>query len=452
MRKTLLTGIMLRLILMPITAHPFDVYNSLVISKEIVEKGPSLNYHYLAPLWYYFMVPLAYLYNWLSKISAVRPLPIEDLPSRLNPYPQFDLKFIPDPLFCFIIKVPMLVSDILVAWILFELVRNMTRNNEYAEKAFGMWFLNPYLIWISCGWGKMDSLAALFCMLSLYLMHKLRLRESALSLVSAIGLKIYPLTFVAPLLIFFRKFAANRLRDLGLFFTYFAIGALLMALIFADGLLDAPSRILSSSEGFRYGWGLTYWSFLLVIEVSKTATILASTLLMVVAFTVVLAKSAKLSYRDGILDLTIAELSCIIAIYVSYRVINEQYFVWALPYIVLLVVHRRLSPKFRIAPSLIALLYSVTNLALPFFFLPIYPWAGGILYESIILLNVDPRSAGEFRPHPSIGSITLAILGSVFSILMLSMLKQILFKAQNPQKLCARGEYDKGGSPRRSWI
>ena len=64
-------GVVVRLILMPITAHPGDMYVWYMLSDKIVSNGP-LSVSLFPPINNYFMlIPFSYAYDWLSVIFSV---------------------------------------------------------------------------------------------------------------------------------------------------------------------------------------------------------------------------------------------------------------------------------------------------------------------------------------------------------------------------------------------
>jgi hypothetical protein len=139
---TLTVGIALRLILMPISAHPFDMYVWYNDSKSILANGP-LYLQGFPPLWYhYLMVPVAYLY---SALSAILPTgTIQCLHCHQRSTSTFiHITVVPGLLFNFISKIPFLISDIIIALLLYKLVGEYTGKKPLAQTAALLWFVNP---------------------------------------------------------------------------------------------------------------------------------------------------------------------------------------------------------------------------------------------------------------------------------------------------------------------
>ena len=168
----LVLGVIVRLILMPISAHPLDVSVWYNISENILKNG-AFSLQAFPPLWYHYMlVPIAYSYDWLSGVLSTSAVPMASIPAELNFYPSFNIQYIPGLLFNFIVKIPFLLSDIALALLLYKIVEELTKSKGLAEKAAILWFLNPFVIWISAGWGMWDTLPAFFSFPAFYLILK----------------------------------------------------------------------------------------------------------------------------------------------------------------------------------------------------------------------------------------------------------------------------------------
>jgi hypothetical protein len=127
-------GVAVRLALMPITAHPFDMYVWYNDSKSILANGP-LYLEGFPPLWYhYLMVPVAYLYSGLSAVLPTGTIPMSSLPPALYFYPSYTISVVPGMLFNFIVKIPFLISDILIALLLYKIVGEYTGKKRSPEQ------------------------------------------------------------------------------------------------------------------------------------------------------------------------------------------------------------------------------------------------------------------------------------------------------------------------------
>ena len=430
----LAVGIVVRVILMPISAHPFDVYAWYSMSMGILKNGPFTLVS-VPPLWYhYMMIPVAYSYGWLRGLFSSGAIPMSSLPSALNFYPSY-VTVVPGMLFDTIVKTPFLLSDIAITFLLYKTVEELTRSKALAEKAAFLWFLNPFVIWISAAWGMWDTLPALFSLLAFYLLLKKRISLSAVCLSLGVALKFYPALFLLPIGVYLLKTGPNEIKRKNTltFFSVFAIATVLLFLPYLGMIPSfftyyfAPSSTISGAVPNQItnpiAFGLTYWSLYLLNRLTNlpiTATFIsiasfASTVLVVVALGLVYWKTSKLTFQKPAYDLALVLLLPVLALFLSYRIICEQYFVWAIPFLVILCVGGRVKVAFYWGASIAALLYVVLNCPLPFFFLPLAPW-----YTNTLLAMVYTVWSVF-----SVLIVLLAILGCVFSILLIFIILQL---------------------------
>jgi hypothetical protein len=395
-------GIAVRLVLMPISAHPFDVYVWYTISQRVLNYGPFYLQGF-PPLWYhYMMVPLAYTYAGLATVFSSGVIPMSSVPSAFNFYPSYSVQVIPGLLFDFVVKVPFLISDVLVTLLLYKIVKELTKSKRAAETAALLWFLNPFVIWISAVWGMWDTLPVLFSLAALYLVSKKRFAFSAVCLSLGVALKLYPALFLLPLAFYLYRSSAvsERWKNFAKFYGVFAGASLILFLPY----LGTIEKFLISFSSLHIvgasvisplgpvGFGITYWSIYLlyqwVLNVSLSGGFiflisLASLLLVAVSLGLVYWWISKLVFRNPTFDLSVAMLLSIFALFLSYRAIPEQYLTWALPFLIILIIGGRIRKAYYWAASSVALLYAVLNCPLPFFFLPLAPWATNTLLSMV---------------------------------------------------------------------
>jgi hypothetical protein len=394
-------------------------------------KNPTFDIYNFPPLWYnYMLTPIAHLYDLLSKFFQVEAIPMASLPPSLNFYPSLDVNYVPGMLFNTVVKIPFLISDILMALLLHHVVKELTGNKGIAEKAAFLWFLNPFVIWISAGWGMWDTMPALFSLGSFYLLLKKRIVLSAVCLSLGVASKLYPALFIVPIVLYILKSNSfdKKLRNCLEFFSAFSASSVILfipylvvaATFFSNYFLANPNP--SSSDLFvnPLGFGLTYWSLYLLNRLftlpvnSELITFASVGSIIFVASSLVLAywKASKLTFTKQAFDLALAMVLPILVLFLSYRIIPEQWFVWALPFLIILIAGGHVKEIFYWGASFVALLYAVLNCPLPFFFLPLAPWHTNTLLGIVYAFwEIEIQRI-----------VLLAILGVVFSVLMLAIL------------------------------
>ncbi|MEM3018340.1 MAG: hypothetical protein QXO25_05625, partial [Candidatus Bathyarchaeia archaeon] len=244
-RSVLAAGILTRVALMPLTAHPFDVYVWHRLILGILENPTAVTF--FPPMLFYTLVPVAFIYEWSSSVLGASPTPLESLPEILNPDPRYGIQYITDLSFNTLVKAPFLVADILAAVTIFKLTEDLFRDRAKASWAAAVWFLNPYLILISAVWGMFDSLPALFSVFSMWMLLRRRLDLSALAMAVAVGYKLYPAAFFLPTILFVLNSGHSASRKTAL--RYILVFTASSFILF----LPAISQSLSFSQGLFTG-------------------------------------------------------------------------------------------------------------------------------------------------------------------------------------------------------
>jgi hypothetical protein len=420
----LVVGIAVRLILMPISAHPFDMYVWYTLAQNILHTGPLTTVGF-PPLWYhYMMTPIAYAYSDLSQILPTGTIALSTLSADLNFYPNYSVTAVPGLLFNFVVKVPFLISDVLLALLLYKLVGEATGKTHLGMAAAALWFLNPFVIWISAGWGMWDTLPALFSLATLFFLHKQRWGLAAVSLSLAVALKLYPALFLVPIAIYLYKAVPETERWMRIrsFFGVFLAASLLLFLPYLGAASSFLSDFFMLSGGGAacsvtplgpYSFGLTYWSLSWgLLGASTHAASLVSTvslILLVTSMLLVYWHANKTQFTQPLLSLSLVLFFCVAAFFLSYRIVSEQWIVWILPFLIVLCTLGRVKSVFYWGLSALALGYALLNCPLPFFFLPLSPWISDALVGMVhFVWWIEPLRVG-----------CLAVLGVVFSVSLL---------------------------------
>ena len=353
---------------------------------------------------------------------------MSSLPSALNFYPSFNITYVPGLLFDTIVKIPFLLSDIAITLLLYKIVDELTKNRKLAETAAILWFLNPFVIWISAVWGMWDTLPALFSLVAFYFLLKKKFPLSAVFLSLGVALKLYPALFLVPIGFYILKTSPTeyKWKNSLKFFSVFTATTVLLFLPYIvkmSGYLNSifiPTSAVSSATtnplSNPVAFGLTYWSAyqlnrfinLTITNTFVSAISIASVMLVAVALALVYWKTSRMTFQDSAYDLALVLLLPVLALFLSYRIIEEQYFIWAIPFIVILCIRGHVKPIYYWGASIAALLYAVLNCPLPFFFLPLAPWYTGTLLSMVHV----------FLACESVRITLLVLLGCTFSALI----------------------------------
>ena len=106
---------------MPFIAHPFDVFAWYRYCSSVLDNGFGFSAlsDWLNPFWPLTLTVVAYLYGGLSAVTGLKAVQVSGLPAVMNP--QYGIQYVPGPLFNVVVKIPMLLSDLAIAFLLTSL-------------------------------------------------------------------------------------------------------------------------------------------------------------------------------------------------------------------------------------------------------------------------------------------------------------------------------------------
>jgi len=423
----LLLGTLVRLLLMPFSAHPFDVYSWYKYCTGIIEHGIDLNVILasIRPFWFLTLIPIAFSYGFLSSITGIRAISVENIPHQWNP--QYTTKFIPDPLFNILVKTPMLITDVVTTLVLYKLVGQLF-GREKARIASLLFFLNPISIWISAAWGQYESIPTLFTVLSLYLLLNKKVVSSALSLFIATLYKVYPIIFLIPTSIYLYKKCEKRnvMKYYIAFFTPFFIFLLIGGIELIQNFMGIGHFFSTSNVPEVFGYGLTYWSISMLSPLDFSVWAPLSILLIVFLMSISVYFVLKVNFDTPSRDLTISTFILFAAGMLSFTKVGEPRFLWLLPFLTLMLIEGIISKKVYVFLSLTSFIYTQKNF--PYYLLPIATINQDILKPLFEFANPFGKVVeGALLPTP-LSAAVLAILGTLFAIVMLITYMKIIRK------------------------
>lgn len=170
----LILGILIRIFLSFATFHP-DI-QAISVAGKVVSEGNVLNlYDFSSEENVFNYPPLIYWFFGLTSLLFGSNL--------------------------WLLKLPYLIFDLLVALLLYRLV-----DPKKALLAFSLWIFNPINLYATYMMGQFDILPTFFSVLSIYLAFKGKLKLAAVTLGVGIAFKLYPIFLVIPLILLGKGF------------------------------------------------------------------------------------------------------------------------------------------------------------------------------------------------------------------------------------------------------
>jgi hypothetical protein len=389
-----LAGLAVRESLAPWTGHPFD-FEIWVRLGAFISSGA--NPYSLLP----YLRGLSFApYPYMTSISYP-PL------SALIFGATYDLyRAIGSPsayVYYFLLKQPFVISDVLVAYVLFKLAA-LKLGIERARKVALIWIFFPFTIIVSSMWGTLDSLTILLVLVSVYAFETNRLATSATLLGLSIFLKLMPGIFVPVFLLQLvpnmRRSASFAVVSLGLPL----IGTLLPFYVFGWSFSGIFSAISYQGDLPAFG-GMGIFNFLSLIAPSGTMVALLGW-----AWLPALIASYVLAYLKKA-ELVESLLLSVLLFSALRSTLPEQWALYPMAFLLLAFVGRNVGHFWAISGAASAFLL-INNFLLVRFFAPI----------SIYALNwdtfVDNTSAFSVVRLAILLTVSTLFVAEAFSVVL----------------------------------
>lgn len=238
----LVIGLIIRLVLMPVLTYAYDVWH-WAVTIENIQAGYGL---YGAPGYWYTQV-WGYVLNGVS--AFLEMLGIHDYSHTFTEALPLDGLFcqtsvLTTPLFSFIVKIPLVISDILVGYLIYRFIIEITGDGKKAAKGFALWFLCPVVLFMSAVQGMFDTISVLFMVLSVYLLYRGHDLSAGASFAVAVLTKMFPVYIVFALIAFIAMKHRGDRRMFRKHLGYAALGAGITALlIYLPQILDGTAML-----------------------------------------------------------------------------------------------------------------------------------------------------------------------------------------------------------------
>jgi len=250
-------GVAARLVIGLFMTHIYDMYHwGLVIQNINSGNGLyELTGYFYTPVWGYFLGVLAFFQDVLGIAMTGEHLteafPMENIS-------WYYISTVTTPAFNMSVKMLLLISDLTVGYLIFWLVRDVTKDSRKAVTGFALWFLCPFVIASGSVIGMFDTLSVLMTLLAVIMLRKDRYIESGVMLCMAALMKFFPGFFI---FIFVAYILSKNRHDgtankkLMMFLAGIAVTALIVFLpqilegTIADSFLFITSRL---SDGVGY--------------------------------------------------------------------------------------------------------------------------------------------------------------------------------------------------------
>ena len=232
----IILGIAARLVLGVFMTHIFDMHHwGLVIQN--INSGNGLyeiTGYFYTPLWGYVLGLEAFFQDLIGvavtgeHITAAFPL---------EGYTWYYIPTVTTIAFNLSVKLMFIISDLIVGYLIFWLLRDITKDKKKAMIGFALWFLCPFVMGSGMVIGMFDTICVLMTLLSVIMLRKERYLESGVMLCMATLMKFFPGFFIFVFAAFIMSRSRNEETRKNLLLFLVGIGATAL-ILFLPQLLD----------------------------------------------------------------------------------------------------------------------------------------------------------------------------------------------------------------------
>ncbi|MEM2964389.1 MAG: glycosyltransferase 87 family protein, partial [Candidatus Bathyarchaeia archaeon] len=308
LRRVLVFSLLSRLVLSPLTGHPWDLKVWLDVGKRVTEGDMNLYSLNGRPewMWGYYAYPpgwmgwcgLAYLFNFNIHLYAI------------------------------VLKLPIILSDLATGYLIYLTLRRLGQSEAESTCGAALYFLNPVSILISSVWGMFDAIPAMLTIMALNLfMEKSELRAGIL-LGLSILFKLYPVFLILAFLGQARQSGTTPRKLLGFLSTTAAIPLVASIPFILRDFKGYVNALLSHAAPSGY---MSLWFTIshLFHPLKEKSGVLFLT--MFIALNVFVFRRLSLSRGLNNESIYLTSLLIMLCFFIASPKVNPQYVVWLLP-------------------------------------------------------------------------------------------------------------------------
>ena len=297
----LILGLAIRLVFAPLFTYPFDIEHWGVILQN-TESGNGLfglTGYFYTPAWGYILGFEDLIINLLPGMTyGERFTDLLEIEGMVFPYQTATTT---TPVFNFAMKLPLILVDVLVGYLLYRLVMSECGDERKAAIGFGLWFLCPIVIYMSSVQAQFDCISALLTLLCVLLVKRNLFFLAGVIFTIAALIKFFPAFCIFLLCVYVVKATPRRLSWKNLLLS--VSGAVLTALvIFLPQILDGTVM-----NAFSFVFGRT--SEYDLMQMLRTYPFIAVTLVMLVVLAIFAWRMDAARRKQDFLVLILAMLS-----------------------------------------------------------------------------------------------------------------------------------------------
>lgn len=243
----MLLGLLFRVVLAVSLTHIYDVASwGIVVENLRAGEGIyDVDGYYYTPVWGYVLEAFRWCIEYVPGLDVLTVRP--DI--SYTDFPYCDSRA-PLLAFAVAVKVPLILADLGVAWLLYVLTKDIAHDEKKAVEAFGAWMLLVPAMMISCVSGMFDNISVLFLLLSFWSLRKGKYPLAGAMLSLGCMTKLYPGLAAVAMLIYIaakeKEKAKARTGCAWFVLSFFAVMILVLLPQILQGDMDEVFHFLTS--------------------------------------------------------------------------------------------------------------------------------------------------------------------------------------------------------------
>ena len=169
-----IAALILRLILIFVSGHHPDLINHIDWGEKFWQVGPKNFYEniFWRMSWPNQPLGTVCLFAFISKLSQWIFSFFWWLNIKIPLFPSLVVSFLEAKLNIILVKVPFVLADLGIGWLIYRVVSDLFKNKEKAFWGSLLFLFNPIVIYNSAVWGQTDSLVNLLALSGLWFLFK----------------------------------------------------------------------------------------------------------------------------------------------------------------------------------------------------------------------------------------------------------------------------------------
>jgi Gpi18-like mannosyltransferase len=191
-------GIAVRFLIFPLleVGYDTDFWATIMRNLRSGEGLYGLEGYYYTPVWGYILSFLSVLQGVFLNIDVIglRVAEVFQIESYSIDWFLFPVTAtVTSVAFNFFMKIPFLISDLIIGYLIYWLIKDKTGDMRKATIGFGLWFLCPLVICVTSVSGMFDTFSVLFSLLCIIMVKKDKLFLAGVLFSFAVLMKFFPL-------------------------------------------------------------------------------------------------------------------------------------------------------------------------------------------------------------------------------------------------------------------